>query len=184
MQKFLIFYYSIKFKVKKYAIFFKKKKIGVFLIKIEKTPVLFHTKKIVIIRVINFGGILMNKNAIVEELYGAIENHGLMNTLCAVFGKGCQIELGYTQKLCNTEVKNLDLSVRSYNALMRAGCHTVGQAITAINENSLPEVRNLGIKSIAEIRRLILEYGYSQLSDYRKKEFLDNLVKMNCKKGA
>ena len=126
----------------------------------------------------------MNENAIVEELYDAINNHGLMNTICAVFGKGCQIELGYTKKLCDTDVKDLDLSVRSYNALMRAGCKTVGEAITAINECGLLKVRNLGVKSVAEIRALILEYGYAQLSDRRKKEFLHNLVKMNCKKGA
>ena len=127
----------------------------------------------------------MNENAIVEELYNAIDTHGLMNTICAVFGKGCQIELGYTQKLCDTEVKDLDgLSVRSYNALMRAGCKTVGEAITAINESALLKVRNLGVKSVAEIRRLILEYGYSQLSDRRKKEFIHNLVGLNCKKGS
>ena len=123
----------------------------------------------------------MNENASVEELYGAIEDHGLMETLCAVFGKGCKIELGYTQKLCDTEVKDLDLSVRSYNALMRAGCHTVGQAISAINENKLMSVRNLGIKSVAEIRRFILEYGYTQASERRKKEFLHNLVKLNAR---
>ena len=123
----------------------------------------------------------MNENALGEELYGAIEDHGLMETLCAVFGKGCKIELGYTQKLCDTEVKDLDLSVRSYNALMRAGCHTVGQAISAINENKLMSVRNLGIKSVAEIRRFILEYGYTQASERRKKEFLHNLVKLNAR---
>ena len=127
----------------------------------------------------------MNENAIVEELYEAVENHGLMNTICAVFGKGAQVELGYTQKLCDTEVKDLEgLSVRSYNALMRAGCKTVGEAITAINEDKLFSVRNLGVKSIAEIRRLILEYGYSQASDRAKKEFLRNLVRLNAKKGA
>ena len=125
----------------------------------------------------------MNENAIVEELYDAINNHGLMNTICAVFGKGCQIELGYTQKLCDTEVKDLDLSVRSYNALMRAGCQTIGQAITAINENKLTAVRNLGVKSIAEIRRLVLEYGYAQASERRKREFLHDLARLNCKKG-
>ena len=127
----------------------------------------------------------MNENAIVEELYEAVENHGLMNTICAVFGKGAQVELGYTQKLCDTEVKDLEgLSVRSYNALMRANCKTIGEAITAINEDKLFAVRNLGVKSIAEIRRLILEYGYSQASDRAKKEFLRNLVRLNTKKGA
>ena len=126
----------------------------------------------------------MNENAIVEELYEAIKEHGLMNTICAVFGKGAQVELGFTKKLCDTEVKDLDLSVRSYNALMRAGCKTVGEAITAINENKLFSVRNLGVKSIAEIRRMILEYGYAQASERRKKEFLHHLVRTNCEKGA
>lgn len=107
-----------------------------------------------------------------------------MNTLCAVFGKGCQIELGFTQKLCDAEVKELEnLSVRSYNALMRAGCQTIGQAITAINENKLPAVRNLGVKSIVEIRKLVLEYGYAQASERRKREFLHHLVRLNCKNG-
>lgn len=121
----------------------------------------------------------MNENAIVEELYGAIEDHGLMETLRAVFGKGCRIELGFTQTLCDTEVSQLDLSVRSYNALMRAGCHTVGDVITAINEDKLRGVRNLGIKSMAEIRAFIMEYGYSRLSERRKREFIRNLVKLN-----
>lgn len=126
----------------------------------------------------------MNENAIVKELYETIENHGLLNTICTVFGKGCQIELGYTQKLCDTNVSELDLSVRSYNALMRANCKTIGEAITAINDNKLFSVRNLGVKSIAEIRRLILEYGYAQASDRRKKEFLHRLVQLNAKKGG
>ena len=126
----------------------------------------------------------MEKNAIVEELYEEIDSHGVMNTLCAVFGTGCQIELGFTQKLCDAEVKELEnLSVRSYNALMRAGCQTIGQAITAINENKLPAVRNLGVKSIVEIRKLVLEYGYAQASERRKKEFLYNIVRINSKKG-
>ena len=125
----------------------------------------------------------MGDNVIVEELYVSIKNQGLMKTLRAMFGRGCQIELGYTKKLCDTELKDLDLSVRSYNALMRAGCRTVGETITAINEDKLFAVRNLGVKSISEIRASILEYGYSQLSDRRKKEFLHDLVKMNRKEG-
>lgn len=126
----------------------------------------------------------MNENAIVEELYDAIENHGLMESICAVFGKGCQIELGFTQKLCDTEVKDLEgISVRAYNGLMRAGCKTIGQLIEKINEGSLLKIRQLGVKSVAELRAFIVEYGYTQLSDRRKKEFLHNLVRLNCKKG-
>ena len=121
----------------------------------------------------------MKEKQFLEELQAKIEENGLMETLCAVFGKGCEIELGYTQKACDTEVADLDLSVRSYNALMRAGCKTVGQAIVAINENKLQGVRNLGVKSIAEIRRFILEYGYSQLSAGQRMAFLRRLLELN-----
>ena len=123
----------------------------------------------------------MNENAITQELYEAIKDNGLMNTICAVFGRGARVELGFSQKLCDTNVADLDLSVRSYNCLMRTGCHTVGQTITAINEDGLKKVRNLGIKSIAEIRSAILEYGYAQASEARKREFIRNLVRSNCK---
>ena len=93
-----------------------------------------------------------------------------------------EIEMGYTQAVCDTPVELLDLSVRSYNALMRANCKTVGQAITAINQQSLQGMRNLGRKSVAEIRSLIVEYGYKQLSETRKREFLLNLLQINGNK--
>ena len=67
---------------------------------------------------------------------------------------------------------------------MRANCKTIEETITAINEDKLFAVSNLGVKSLSKIRRLILEYGYAQASGLRKKEFLHSLVKMNVKKGA
>lgn len=123
----------------------------------------------------------MNENAIVEELYDSIKYNGLMETIRAVFGVGAQIEIGYNQKCCDTEVSELDLSVRSYNALMRGGYKTVGQVITAINDGNLAKIRNLGVKSIAEIRVFIFCFGYASLSDRQKKEFIRNLVRLNCK---
>ena len=123
----------------------------------------------------------MNENAIVEELSDAIETHGLMNTITTIFGKGAVIEMGFTKTLCDTEVKDLGLSVRAYNGLMRAGCKTVGQLIEKINEGSLIGLRQIGVKSIAELRRFVVEFGYAQMSDRRKKEFLHNFVKRNGK---
>ena len=52
-----------------------------------------------------------------------------------------------------SEVSDLNLSVRSYNCLKRAGCNTVGDVIRIIEseENGLKKIRNLGSRSEAEI---------------------------------
>ena len=124
----------------------------------------------------------MNENAIVEELYEAIKDHGLMNTLVTIFGKGAIIEMGFSKTLCETEVKDLEnISVRSYNGIMRAGCKTIGQLIEKINDGSLIKIRQLGIKSVAELRTYVVELGYAQMSDKRKKEFLHHFIKLNGK---
>ncbi len=49
-----------------------------------------------------------------------------------------------------TSVENTNLSVRSKNALRRAGIHTVGEMLEC-TEESLKDIRNLGAKSIGEI---------------------------------
>ena len=124
----------------------------------------------------------MNENAIVDELYDTIREYGVMDTLCYVFGKGAEMEMGFTKRLCDTEVKDLPISVRAYNGLMRAGCKTVGQLIEKINEGELLKIRQLGIKSVAELRALIVELGYSQMSDRQKKDFLHHFVQRNAGK--
>lgn len=50
----------------------------------------------------------------------------------------------------NTSIDTLGLSVRSVNALHRAGIHTVGEMLMCTPE-SLSQTRNLGQKSVAEI---------------------------------
>ena len=57
----------------------------------------------------------------------------------------------------NLSVDSIDLSVRSSNALHRAGIHTVGAMILQ-TEESLADIRNLGSKSIQEILEKISEY--------------------------
>ena len=47
-------------------------------------------------------------------------------------------------------IEELDLSVRSYNCLKRAGINTV-QDLTNRSENDMMKVRNLGRKSLEEV---------------------------------
>jgi DNA-directed RNA polymerase subunit alpha len=61
-------------------------------------------------------------------------------------------------------VEDLELTVRSYNCLKREGIDTIGQLAT-MSEEELMNIRNLGMKSVDEIRSKLLEYGYALASE-------------------
>ena len=56
------------------------------------------------------------------------------------------------------KVEDLDLSVRSYNCLSRAGIQTLAD-IAGMNHIQLCRIRNLGRKSVIEVERKCREYG-------------------------
>lgn len=61
-------------------------------------------------------------------------------------------------------IEDLELTVRSYNCLKREGVDTIGQLAT-MTEEELMNIRNLGMKSVDEIRSKLLELGYPIESD-------------------
>ncbi len=61
-------------------------------------------------------------------------------------------------------IEDLDLSVRSYNCLKRAGIQTV-EELTQKTEEEMMRVRNLGKKSLKEVKDKILEHGLSFKSE-------------------
>lgn len=121
----------------------------------------------------------MEEYKVIEEIYQAIENNGLMPTIKKFFGAGTRIELPFSEKSCNTEIENLDFSVRSYNCLKRAGLHTVSNVIDAMHEDSLLKIRSLGKNSSAEIYVKIYEFGYYSLTERGKKNFVKSLLELN-----
>jgi DNA-directed RNA polymerase subunit alpha len=62
------------------------------------------------------------------------------------------------------QVEELELTVRSYNCLKREGVDTIGQLAT-MTEEELMNIRNLGMKSVDEIRSKLTEYGYELESE-------------------
>jgi DNA-directed RNA polymerase subunit alpha len=62
------------------------------------------------------------------------------------------------KKLIDQTIEELDLSVRSYNCLKRAGISTVGELI-AKSEDEMMKVRNLGKKSLKEVKDKIESLG-------------------------
>ena len=58
------------------------------------------------------------------------------------------------------QIEDLDLSVRSYNCLKRAGIHAVRQLVE-FSENDLLNIRNFGVKSIEEVKDKLEAMGLS-----------------------
>lgn len=58
------------------------------------------------------------------------------------------------------QIEDLDLSVRSFNCLKRAGIHTVRQLLE-FSENDLLNIRNFGVKSIEEVKDKLENMGLS-----------------------
>ena len=65
-----------------------------------------------------------------------------------------------TNKVLDMTIEELDLSVRSYNCLKRAGIQTV-QDLAAKSEDDMIKVRNLGKKSLKEVKDKIYDLGLS-----------------------
>src|SRR5260370_13190495 len=63
------------------------------------------------------------------------------------------------QKIYDTPIEELDLSVRAYNCLKRSNITKVGQ-ILSMNEEDLLAVRNFGEKSLQELRERLLLRGF------------------------
>lgn len=68
------------------------------------------------------------------------------------------------EKVLETTIEELDLSVRSYNCLKRAGINTV-QDLTNRSENDMMKVRNLGRKSLEEVIAKLESMGLSLTSN-------------------
>lgn len=63
-------------------------------------------------------------------------------------------------KILDMPIEDLDLSVRSYNCLKRANIQTVQELINR-TEDDMNKIRNLGKKSLKEIKEKVIELGLS-----------------------
>ncbi len=61
-------------------------------------------------------------------------------------------------RIMDMTIEELDLSVRSFNCLKRAGINTVGELVQK-NAEDMMKVRNLGKKSLEEVDKKLLELG-------------------------
>ena len=101
---------------------------------------------------------------------------GIACTLQAL-GRSPRIRLPMDQSFLKLPLDELSLSVRSRNALMRADLDTIGKLVTYMRENGgLNKVRNLGKKSILEVKLELVSAAYSKLTEHEKLTFWKDLL--------
>ena len=93
-----------------------------------------------------------------------IEHFSLFLSLAESAGEGESImaEKGTAEreKVLDMTIEDLDLSVRSFNCLKRAGINTV-EDLTNKTEEDMMKVRNLGRKSLEEVIAKLDSFGFS-----------------------
>ena len=98
-------------------------------------------------------------------------------------------QVHFTNDQLKQEVEVLDLSVRAYHCLKRAGLYTLGSLVDDIytkeNETSkrqLRKIRNLGSNSADEIMVKLMNYQFMILPENRRKAYMDKLLELNFSK--
>lgn len=85
-----------------------------------------------------------------------------------------------SEQLKNTELEELELSVRSINCLHRAGFKTIGELVDAIDgREDLRRIRNCGTKSADEIMIKLFFYQYYQLEKAQKINYVNKVTELN-----
>lgn len=105
--------------------------------------------------------VLLRKEAASNEAYAVFVRHFPGNS-CAP----------YRRRLQDISISEMVLPVRASNCLMRAGVDTFGKLTELMKSNAgLMSVRNLGLKSAAEICQVFFDCCYQELSEAERSSF-------------
>ncbi len=82
-----------------------------------------------------------------------------------------------------TPIETLDLGVRAYNSLKRAGYSTIGELAEAIASGTeIAKIRNCGAKSYREIMEKLFLYQYNMLPQEKRESYIVQTVNLNAAK--
>ncbi len=85
----------------------------------------------------------------------------------------------YSSCLADLSIDEMNLTVRSSNGLKRASIHTFGQLKERLEiENGQINIRNIGQKSLKEIKQLLLEECYNRLLPFERGRYWQDILDM------
>ena len=100
----------------------------------------------------------MNNNHNAKDLVKLSEHNGFIQTVYSEFGKSVNVSIPISEKDMDTDITELNLSVRAFNGLKRRGVSTVRDLVGLIENGELICVRNLGRLSVSQIKTIVLDY--------------------------
>ena len=115
-----------------------------------------------------------NLNA--NEFKMKADRYGVSETI-GMFGNDVDVEIPLYTDFLKSGIEELSLSVRAYNGLRRAGIDTIRSLCEMImSENGIDRIRNLGKKSVTEIKTSLLQESYRYLDDTQKTLFWEKVL--------
>lgn len=85
-----------------------------------------------------------------------------------------------TKKMEEADISELELGVRSYNCLKRAGIDTIADLCERIDgSKDLFQIRNCGSTSVLEIMDALFRYQYESLPIDRREGYLVSVIEKN-----
>ena len=98
-------------------------------------------------------------------------------------GASFKFRIHMTKTMRETPIDALELSVRSYHSLKRAGYESIGEVVEAISEGqALKGIRNCGEKSAREIMEHLFLFQYNSLPADRQYNYLSEGIRINVSK--
>ena len=86
-------------------------------------------------------------------------------------------------KTGDAPIEALDLGVRAYNSLKRAGYSTIGELAEAIADGTeIAKIRNCGAKSCREIMEKLFLYQYNILPNEKRESYVKEVILLNASK--
>ena len=123
---------------------------------------------------------IMKCKVIFEEIMTLVPNADIEGIKERRGGK-FRFPMYINEKLNETELEALDLSVRASNSLHRAGFRTIGELVENINGyEDLMQIRNCGKTSVNEIMEKLFCYQYQQMEKKSSKiKYINRVLELN-----
>ena len=120
-----------------------------------------------------------NRKEIVKMLCEEAERSGPIEVARCAFGGGVRVSIPFDRMGADASIDELDFSVRATNCLHREGRVTVGDVIDVVASGEISHYRNVGRKTVSEIKSKLLIYGYSKLNDAERAAFWNGIIEQN-----
>ena len=118
----------------------------------------------------------LNQGQTVKGIMSRLEGVDLHERKGAKF----RFRMHMTPAMSGAALESLDLGVRAYNSLKRAGYSTVGELTDALSSGmDLRSIRNCGRTSIREIMEHLFLFQYHAFPEELRDDYLKEVVRLN-----